>query len=249
MTDPAVVPADQKREIAVLKQKVADLERKLAARAATDLNGLLDTEVLYNSPIGGAPYEGAVLSWYPNPAIMPFGGLWKPGWVAMDWIQLGTGGYVEPGTIDLTSYGSPPPLKDGWYFVALSVQGEAPADCCGWTAHAQPIGSPGGGFGVRTSDWHDTGLRQGIWAGSTGDSGSYGWQAPDLVSSTVNATGCGIVPVISGEPFDVYALIDAWVLTDPGTSAAHYGAPGTTQVLDTEVVVAATMIRIAPRTF
>lgn len=239
------LPQSTQRDIKLLERRLRDVELRLQALQVKSLEDLDDCQVLYDHP-SQAPAEGDALVWDPDPSVPKFGGLWKPGWVAMDWIQLGTGGYVEPGTIDLTSYGSPPPLKDGWYFVALSVQGEAPADCCGWTAHAQPIGSPGGGFGVRTSDWHDTGLRQGIWAGSTGDSGSYGWQAPDLVSSTVNATGCGIVPVISGEPFRVYALIDAWVLTDPGTSAAHYGAPGTTQVLDTEVVVAATMIRIAP---
>lgn len=238
------LPPDMIRLLAELRKRVAALEKR-RPREVGNLDDLDDTEVLYLSPLS-KPAEGDALVWDPDPSVPKFGGLWKPGWVAMDWIQLGTGGYVEPGTIDLTSYGSPPPLKDGWYFVALSVLGEAPADCCGWTAHAQPIGSIDQHLGVQTDDWHDTGLRQGIWTGSTGDSGSYGWQAPDLVSSTVNATGCGIVPVVSGEPFDVYALIDAWVLTDPGTSAAHYGAPGTTQVLDTEVVVAATMIRIAP---
>lgn len=247
MTDPAVVPADQKRDIALLKRKVADLERKLAARAATDLNGLLDTEVIYNSPIGGAPYPGAVLTWYPNPAVVPFGGLWKPGWPTPHTYQYSTG-YVANGTVvDLRDYG--PELPTGLYACSMSCQAAIPADCCGWYGTANAIGAPGyaAGMNISSSDRHGVGSSKGIWTGSTGDSGSYGWQAPEAPMSIMVASGISIVPFVAGFEQQAVGSFSAWVLDDPGTGPTHYGSDATTQVdSGFDVTYAVSVIRIAP---
>lgn len=237
------LPPDLVRTVADLRKRVAALEKR-RPHQVFNLDDLDDTEVLYASP-ADAPADGDALVWEANPDVAKFGGLWKPGWPAMYRYGYSTG-YVESGTlVDLTDYG--PALPQGVYLASISCQANIPTDCCGWWATAGVSGAPGyGGPYIGDSDWHAVGLREGVWTGSTGDSGTYGWQAPQSPMPGINATGIALVPVMTGEPINAMGTVSAWVLDDPGTSDTHFGAKTASQVLDLDVTLSVYLARIAP---
>lgn len=233
------LPPDMIRLLADLRKRLAALEKR-RPREVGNLDDLDDTEVLYLSP-SSKPAEGDALVWDPDPSVPKFGGLWKPGWTAMPLYTYLSGAPTSSTSINLYDYG--PELPSGWYAVSLLAQADPPAGTCGWDASCFISGSPGYDGHPSTIGWAQIGTTQGVWTGSTGDSGTYGWQAPALFSP-ITVSSFGVVRV-TGDTLTVSAVVSAWTLDDPGTSAAHFGAKDTTQVA-VDVTYSASAVRIAP---
>lgn len=231
------LPPDMIRLLADLRKRLAALEKR-RPREVGNLDDLDDTEVLYLSP-SSKPAEGDALVWDPDPSVPKFGGLWKPGWTAMPMYTWSSGGYVDAaGGIDI--YGDVDPTS-GWYAVSVWVQGDTlPADSCGWEATASVSAD---GLAITAPGWSTSGLHQGVWTGSTGDSGTYGWQAPELASTTPDASAFAALSVSSS--LTVAGSATAYVLTDPGVDDTDFGSPTCTAV-PLDVTLSFLMIRIAP---
>lgn len=232
------LPPDLVRTLADHRKRLAAVEKR-RPREVANLDDLDDTEVLYTAPTG-APADGDALVWVPDADVLTFGGLWKPGWTAMPTYTWTSGGYVDAtGGLDIYADVTP---TSGWYAVAVSLQGETPlpADTCGWSAS---VSVTAGGLAITFEGSHTSGINHGIWTGSTGDSGTYGWQAADPAGATPSTSTFAVVSVSAS--LEVVGSATAFVLTDPGTSAAHYGDSGCTGT-DLDVTIELSMVRIAP---
>ncbi len=238
------LPQSTQRDIKLLEKRLRDVELRLQALRVQSLEDLDDCQVLYDHP-SQAPAEGNALIWDPDPSVVPFGGLWKPGnpFGAMPLLQWG--GYDDHSAgVDIYAALTPEPPADGWYFATFTatVDTPLPADVCGWQFLGS-VSSASSWFG--TAGQVDHGLRRGVWTGSTGDSGTFGWQAALPTYPTPTVTAAALLQVDGTTAITAQASCSVWTLDDPGVSGSDFGAP-TASFTNVDTLVNVSMIRIAP---
>ena len=232
------LPQSTVRDLKRLEKRLYDVEMRLRGLAVRSLDQLDDTQILYGHPTR-APKPGEALVW-DDTIDTEFGGAWESGWPTVDYITHSVGSVASGVPIDAFGSADPPP---GLYVASVVIQATPPADCCGWIASAGVDAS--GALTVINNDWAQVGLGQGIWTGSTGDSGTYGWQAPTPPYPLINASALAEVGISEGGAFTASGMVLAYVLADPGSTPPDFGAKTcTTTSPNVSITVAAR--RISP---
>ena len=227
--------------ISALRRDVDNLKKAVARPGARTLDDLLDTEVLYDH-CTDLPKHGQALRWDTTRESKYNGLAVFADEPDMPYATYNTGLVDAGDTIDLYDYGDAPP--PGMYFAAVTAQATPPADCCGWLISASVNGS--GGTAVIANEASQVGFGQGIWTGSTGDSGTYGWQAPAPPYPLMNVGAVALVGIEAGGSLTASATVLAYVLDDPGSSSSDFGAKTCSTVTAVEVSIAVTLRRLSP---